>query len=263
MEQVRPTRVRLRVETPSDISIVRQEVRDRVLDSGASGYEAHGSIATGGHVESRQVGKDFAEHLLRRSFVFARRMGQTIVLGGDCCITLLKISNGSATLGIDAPVDLPIFRGEVHPEVGLTAQSALRATSPPDETFSHSSVSVEELLEEVGRLDPSDLRKFVSGVLKLRASKVAPLTSARESDLLLRINEGLPEGLSGRLEELAVKRDAEVLTDDEYGELLRLSDEAEQREAERLKILEELAALRHLSLPVLMRGMGLTVPVHG
>jgi hypothetical protein len=77
------------------------------------------------------------------------------------------------------------------------------------------------------------------------------------------VSEGLPEDLSRRLDELTAKRDVEALTDDEYAELLRLSDEVEKREADRLEALGELATIRQMPLPALMQDLGLVVPGHG
>jgi len=69
--------------------------------------------------------------------------------------------------------------------------------------------------------------------------------------------------LSQRLEELSEKRDAETLTDVEYAELVRLSDRAEQKEAERMNLLAELAAIRQRPLAALMQELGLAIPAHG
>lgn len=47
------------------------------------------------------------------------------------------------------------------------------------------------LLKKVEQLEISDLEKFVENVLKIRARKMAPSLSTKESALLKKINEPL------------------------------------------------------------------------
>ena len=122
--------------------------------------------------------------------------------------------------------------------------------------------TVGELLEAAGRFAPSELHELVSGILELRARREAPVAPRRESELLIQINEGLPETLVRRLETLTIQRDAEALTDEEHQELIRLGDEVEQREAARLDALAELATLRRKTVPEIMRDLGLSPTPH-
>ena len=124
-------------------------------------------------------------------------------------------------------------------------------------------VSSGELLKAVEQLSPAEFQQFVSEDLELRASREAPRLSGSEADLLLRINQGLPEEWRRRLDDLIAKRQAEALTPDEHEDLLRLTDEVEKREAERLAALMELARLRGTSLAALMRRLGIKAPAHG
>jgi hypothetical protein len=126
-----------------------------------------------------------------------------------------------------------------------------------------SPVSVVELLKAAGQLGPSELREFVSGTLEMRARREAPVASARESELLLHVNQSLPEDLSRRLKTLTEKRRAEDLTSEEHAELLFLGDEAERMEASRLNSLSELATVRRIAVPDLMSALGLVPPTHG
>jgi hypothetical protein len=81
-----------------------------------------------------------------------------------------------------------------------------------------------------------------------------------ESELLIKINRGLPAKVQARLNELTVKRQAERLTPEEYGELLRLTDQVEAVEAARATALAQLATLRGVSLSTLMRDLGIPDP---
>jgi len=87
--------------------------------------------------------------------------------------------------------------------------------------------------------------------LKLLVKRV-PSLSEKESDLLLAINRGLPEKVSAHYEKLIRRRQAGMLGPDEHRELLRLTDEMERLQAERMESLSELARLRGVPLSSLM-----------
>lgn len=118
-------------------------------------------------------------------------------------------------------------------------------------------VSTTDLLRAVGQLEMPELDNFVAQVITLRARRSAPSLPRREAELLLAINERLPEADQQRYNELLIKRDDESLTNAEYEELLRLSDRIEEWDAQRLSWLVELAALRGKSLSALMADLGL------
>lgn len=118
-------------------------------------------------------------------------------------------------------------------------------------------VSRESLLKAVEQLSPIELDQFVAEVLNLRAHRVAGCLTASESELLTLINEGLPEPLRQRYRELLARREEETLTTDELIELLRLSDEVERLEGDRLSALVQLAKERSVSLSALMQDLGI------
>lgn len=45
--------------------------------------------------------------------VLTRKPGETILIGKDVIVTVLKTGRGSIRLGIDAPNSVPILRGEL------------------------------------------------------------------------------------------------------------------------------------------------------
>lgn len=49
--------------------------------------------------------------------VLSRKVGQEIVIGDNVRITITKVSGNRVTLGIEAPQDLRILRGELEPIV--------------------------------------------------------------------------------------------------------------------------------------------------
>lgn len=121
-------------------------------------------------------------------------------------------------------------------------------------------VSADKLLEAIEKMDQAELEEFVSQVIALRARRRAPGLPQDDSDLLIRINQGLPADVQTRLNELIVKRQAETLTPDEHDELLHLIEQSEQVEAARVEALAQLAHLRGVSLTALMHDLGVKAP---
>jgi len=121
-------------------------------------------------------------------------------------------------------------------------------------------VSTNELLKAVEQLPATELDHFVNEVLHLRARRVAPALPEEESRLLEHINRGMPEDSRRRYRELIERRQGETLTPQEHAELLRLTDEDETRNAERLRALARLAQLRQTTLTALMDDLGIRTP---
>ncbi len=123
-------------------------------------------------------------------------------------------------------------------------------------------VSSDELLKAVGQLSPSDLERFVSDVIALQAQRKAPSVPYAEAELLLKINQGIPASIRDRYQALIAKRQSETLNAEEHGELLRLTDQVEQLEVQRVEYLAELARLRRTTLTSLMQTLGIPAPTH-
>ena len=123
-----------------------------------------------------------------------------------------------------------------------------------------SRLSTDEIISAVAQLSLPELEQVFDQVLALQAERKADHLSAAESALLLRINEGLPSELRERLAALRDRREDETITDAEYQELTRLTDQAEELNSDRLGALVELATLRGISLPVLMDQLGIHFP---
>ncbi len=83
-----------------------------------------------------------------------------------------------------------------------------------------------------------------------------------ETELLLKINQGLPFDTQKRYDGLVAKRKAETLTLDEHQELLGLIEQIEKSDAERVKHLADLARLRGTTLTALMKDLGIRLPAY-
>lgn len=112
-----------------------------------------------------------------------------------------------------------------------------------------SSSTVTNLLKNVQLLNDAEFEDFFKKLLLLRESSRAGLISELELALLQQIHEGLPKEKQIRLNLLIAKRDAEIINDEEYEELLDLTAEIESLDLNRLKSMTQLAELRKITLP--------------
>lgn len=108
------------------------------------------------------------------------------------------------------------------------------------------------------------VRRLVEGALQTNNFAVsAPFPSPQEvsqlsnDELLRRINGGPSESFWGRYRELARKRDATIITQNELAELIQHSDIMEAWGAERLSYVVELSKRRGTTLPELIDLLGL------
>ena len=87
----------------------------------------------------------------------------------------------------------------------------------------------------------------------------------RETELLTKINEGLPEPQQIRYTELMQKSLQKQLSETEHKELLSLISLMENQHVERLRHLVELATLWHCSVDEVMEKLGIQAPgvIHG
>lgn len=121
-------------------------------------------------------------------------------------------------------------------------------------------IDLDEVLKSVAQLEPNELEQVVNQLIALQARQRAASLSTTETDLLQQINQGLPPTLRPRYEELNAKLHEETITPAEHGELLQLSDQLEQADAERLRHLIALAQLRQVSIDTLMDQLGIRQP---
>ncbi len=121
-------------------------------------------------------------------------------------------------------------------------------------------LSTTRVLEAVESMSTIELEQIFSRVIALRAQRKAPHLPAKESELLIKINRGLPPDIQKRLNQLVAKRRDGALTPDEHRELLELTNVLENAEANRVEALAELSRLRGVSLNTLMHELGIKPP---
>ena len=116
---------------------------------------------------------------------------------------------------------------------------------------------LEARLHEEARRHGIDAGLYVLRAVQERLGAAAPNLSPAESELLRKVNLGLPEHVWARYHELVARRRAETLGDDEHRELVQLSDQIEEANARRIGHLAELAAARGISLDALTAQLGI------
>jgi len=112
-------------------------------------------------------------------------------------------------------------------------------------TRSKATVGLDEIIEGMKAFDTDTLEQFMHQVGNLVARKKTPNhLSERESDLPMAINNSIPAELQQRFEALSAKSQSGRLFPDEHAEMIHLIDVLEQKHAERLEKLLDLAQLR-------------------
>lgn len=121
-------------------------------------------------------------------------------------------------------------------------------------------IELEKVLDGVAKLDTPDLEKFLTEVSVLLAQRKVANFSKEEARLLQVINQTLPVSVQTRYDQLTDLRRNEKIAPEEYQELLRLVDQVELADANRLAALIELAQLRHLTVDQLMQQLDIQPP---
>ena len=49
--------------------------------------------------------------------ILTRRVGESVVIGGDVTVTVLGVKGNQARLGINAPRDIAVHREEIHERI--------------------------------------------------------------------------------------------------------------------------------------------------
>ncbi|CAN1213524.1 STAS/SEC14 domain-containing protein [Tumidithrix helvetica PCC 7403] len=111
----------------------------------------------------------------------------------------------------------------------------------------------EQLIQTVEQLNSTELEQLLAQIIRVKSQRKAPNLPKEQSLLLQQINQSIPLQLQERYHTLISKRRAEIITDEEYQELLDLSDRVEALEVKRLERISELAKLRQTSLTAVIQ----------
>ncbi len=66
--------------------------------------------------------------------VLSRKSGQSLMVGNSIRIKVIELSPGVVRLGIDAPMEVSIYREEIYDEIAAANRAAVDEPSPEEET---------------------------------------------------------------------------------------------------------------------------------
>ena len=121
-------------------------------------------------------------------------------------------------------------------------------------------LDVDELLQGLSDMDLDSLEKFSEALNHIIARRKSPKPPERELELLDKIYQNFSSATQHRYDTLYQKLQEEKIAPAEHKELLGLVEQAEKHNAEWLKALAELAALRKVSVEQLKKDLGIENP---
>lgn len=121
-------------------------------------------------------------------------------------------------------------------------------------------LSSDDLIEAIDQLDKRSLENLLQKILVLVARRKAPRLPKNEAELLKKINQNFPQEMQQQYRLLIARRKSETLTEAEHAELLKLTDQIEHLEKQRIDYLLQLAQLRRTTLNQVMEQLGIQPP---
>jgi hypothetical protein len=109
----------------------------------------------------------------------------------------------------------------------------------------------DDILQGIQQLDNQSLVKFAENVNQLVSKRTVPAKD-RELDILKKIKNLVPASLKRRQKQLFSSLQNESISEKEHEELKLLNDFLEERNAERLLLLSQLASLKGTTLQQLV-----------
>ena len=131
---------------------------------------------------------------------------------------------------------------------------------PSLQVSSNVKIDFQEVLKGFAKSEVSDLERFMEQLSILIARKKVPSLSKKETELIKKINRGLPEKIQSRYSKLLPKSVNHSLTETEYQELSDILPMMENLGVERLKHMIELATLWETSVDEVMKRLGIKPP---
>ena len=120
-------------------------------------------------------------------------------------------------------------------------------------------MDTQSLLSNADQMPVTELEAFVQQLNALITRKKTTDKNLRDTMLLDKINQTvLDKTKRERYQSLIYRMEMETISDIEHTELLKLVEQEEKIRVKRLKYLIELAQLRNITLPQLMKTLELT-----
>lgn len=118
-------------------------------------------------------------------------------------------------------------------------------------------VGIEDLVQGAAQMETADLEKLADQLNYILARRKTPHPSEQEMALIARIYEALKLKGQDRFEALQAKLADELITDEEYQELMTMTKITEEQNVIWLDAVVELAQLRNVSPTHIIHQLGL------
>jgi hypothetical protein len=119
-------------------------------------------------------------------------------------------------------------------------------------------ISAEQLLKAVEQLSLAELEHFVLQVITFHAYKKAAKMLTAEPDLFINNHQGsVISNYNGNHNFITAKATGKTLRQEEYKELLYLSEQIDKLQAQRIEYLADLARLHGVSLTEITENLGI------
>jgi hypothetical protein len=109
-------------------------------------------------------------------------------------------------------------------------------------------VGFEEIIKGVQQLDNQSLTTFANEINRLVSTRKHLKSDKREVDLLKKIKTAIPVSVKQRQKQLFARLQEDIISPPERDELILLNNLIEEKTAERIVLIGELAAQRHVSV---------------
>jgi hypothetical protein len=106
----------------------------------------------------------------------------------------------------------------------------------------------DDILSSIQQWDNQTLAKFGNEINKLLSYRKDPDNYNKEQILIKKIKSVIPSSIKRRQKQLFAKLQENTLTPKEHEELILLNNMIEEKMAERITLMGELAALKHVSI---------------
>ena len=125
-----------------------------------------------------------------------------------------------------------------------------------------STMPLNSMFQSLNNLSLIELDEVMNRIIGIRRQKLPSVLSETETNLLQKINKGIPKEIQKKYNRLAKKRDGYSLTKEEYNELLELTTYIESHDVRRLSYLIELSKIRNKSLDEILDELQIKPQIH-
>ncbi|OFX26216.1 MAG: hypothetical protein A2033_02750 [Bacteroidetes bacterium GWA2_31_9] len=121
---------------------------------------------------------------------------------------------------------------------------------------------ISNIYKSLANLNINELEQVMHQIIGLRKDKISNILSDYETELLKKINEGIPDIIHKRYKNLINKKRKNILNDKDYYELLDLTSYFESKNVYRLSFIIELAKLKNLTLDEVIQHLDLKTEMY-